>query len=71
MKLSPSRRAELLNELQLRVLFRDKVLCRRYGVSRSTLARLQREALDQMAQNVPKDIHVLWFPTNMTQKAKA
>jgi hypothetical protein len=71
MKLSPSRRAELLAELQLRVLFRDKALCRRYCVSRSTLARLRREALDQMAQNVPKEGRFLWFTTIGQQKAKA
>ena len=71
MKLSPARRAELIAELQLRLLFRDKVLCRRYGVSRSTLARLQREALEQMTQNAPKDMHVLWFPTNGPNKVKA
>ena len=71
MRLSPARRNELIAELQLRFLFRDKVLCRRYGVSRSTLARLQREALDQMTQKAPTDMHVLWFPTNGPRKVKA
>lgn len=68
MKLSRERRAELLNELQLRVLFRDKMLCRRYGVSRSTLARLQREALDEMNQNAPTTINLIWSPKRPQQE---
>jgi hypothetical protein len=61
MKLSPAREAELLNELRLRVLFRDKSLCKRYGVSRSTLARLQRKALDRQSvtQNVSYTVRAL------------
>lgn len=71
MKLSRERRAELLNELKLRVLFRDKSLCRRYGVSRSMLGRLQREALAEKTQNEPTDIYVTWFPIKRPPKVKA
>jgi hypothetical protein len=72
-KLTPERRAELINELQLRVLFRDKLLCRRYGVSRSTLARLQREALDErpITQNVSETVHVLCLRTTRSRQVKA
>ena len=71
MKLSPERRAELINELHLRVLFRDKLICKRYGISRSTLARLQREALDQhMTQNAPQSIHVLVLNGDMPLRRK-
>jgi hypothetical protein len=62
MKLSPARRAELLNELRLRVLFKDKVLCARYGISRRTLTRLQAEALEQpLAQKTPDTLHIVCF----------
>lgn len=72
MKLSRERRAELINELQLRVLFRDKSLCKRYGVSRSTLARLQREALDEqtVAQNVSYVVRALVLNTNGPRKKR-
>lgn len=63
MKLSPARRAELLNELRLRVLFSNKALARRYGVSRRTLVRLQAEALARpLAPMAPDTLHVLCFP---------
>ncbi len=69
MKLAPERRAELLNELRLRVLFKDKALCRRYGISRRTLTRLQAEALEQpMAQIEPDTLHVICFPSNRSTK---
>ncbi len=62
MKLSAERRAELLNELRLRMLFRDKVLCRRYGISRSTLTRLQAEALERpLTQKASDTVHVTLF----------
>ena len=64
MKLTLERRTELMNELRLRVLFRDKCLCRRYGVSRSTLAILQREAFKQP---MAAESHVLWFLRASTQ----
>jgi AraC-like DNA-binding protein len=71
-KLSAERRAELLNELRLRVLFKDKTLCRRYGISRSTLARLQREALERpMTQNVSDTVHVLCLTTSRSRKSRA
>lgn len=68
-KLSPARRAELLNELRLRMLFKDKVLCARYGISRRTLTRLQAEALERpMAQNAPDMLHAVCFTSNRPQK---
>jgi hypothetical protein len=71
MKLSPERRAELLNELRLRVLFKDKALCRRYGVSRATLCRLQREALEQpMTQNASDSVHILCLTTSRSKKVR-
>jgi hypothetical protein len=71
-KLSPQRRAELINELKLRVLFRDKSLCKRYGVSRSTLARLQREALDEqvMTQNVSYTVSAVVLNANEPRKKR-
>jgi hypothetical protein len=70
MKLTAERKAELLNELKLRVLFRDKSLCRRYGISRSTLARLQREALDEQttAQIVSFSVSAKVLNTNEPRK---
>lgn len=72
MKLNAARREELLNELRLRVLFRDKSLCKRYGVSRSTLARLQREALDGqlVAQNVSYTVRALVLNASEPRKKR-
>ena len=69
MRLSPQRRAELLNELRLRMLFRDKIMCRRWGISRRTLARLQAEALMRpMAQKVPDTLRIVCFTTGDRKK---
>jgi hypothetical protein len=82
MKLTAERKAELLNELRLRVLFKDRALCRRFGISRRTLSRLQSEALDpfaeglsqvldrQMAQIEPDTLHVICFTSNMVNVPK-
>ena len=72
-KLSRELRAELIRELQLRVLFRDKSLCKRYGVSRSTLARLQREAFDKqgVAQIVSYQLSATVLNTNEPRKKRA
>jgi hypothetical protein len=80
MKLTPQREAELLNELRLRTLFSNKALCRRYGVSRRTLVRIQSKALDpfgegvyqslkqKMAQITPDTLHLICFTANGPQK---
>jgi hypothetical protein len=83
MKLSPEREAELLNELRLRVLFSDRALCRRYGISRRTLVRLQSKALDPYAEGLvcvrarieaqlaPDTSAPVCFATDGTAKAEA
>lgn len=83
MKLPPEREAELLNELRLRVLFSNKALCRRYGISRRTLVRLQSKALDpfgeglfsaldqQLARITPDTLRITCFYSNRPQKVKA
>jgi hypothetical protein len=72
MKLSPAREAELLNELRFRVLLRDKSLCKKYGVSRSKLARLQRKAIDKqlVAQNVSYIVRALVLNTPKSSKER-
>jgi hypothetical protein len=75
MRLSPERRAELLNELRLRRLFTNKMLCRRYGVSLSTLKRLQAEALerplDPMGRIGPETVRVVLPNRDGPGKVKA
>lgn len=71
-KLSPKREAELLAELELRRLFRDKVLCQRYGVSRSYLRKLQVKACEKPdAHFASQTGAVVVFNTNWPQRAKA
>ena len=65
-KLTPERAAELENELRLRTIFSNKRLCRRYGISLSTLKRAQRAALERPlpatgAATDDDDVHVLYF----------
>jgi hypothetical protein len=47
MKLSATQRAKIKSEIRLRRLLRDKMICKRYRISRSTLVRLQREELEE------------------------
>ena len=69
-KLTPERDAELINELRLRVLFTNKMLCRRYGISPSTLKRKQRAALERPLPAIGADtMHVVCFTAR--QKVKA
>ena len=69
MRLSPESRAELLNELRLRRLFRDKVMCKRWGISQRTLARLQAEVLaEPMAQKMPDAVRIACFTTSDRKK---
>lgn len=74
MRLPAERRAELLNELRLRRLFTNKMLCRRYGVSLSTLKRLQAEALErplQMGRIGPETVRVVLSNENGPVKVEA
>jgi hypothetical protein len=62
-KLTAERDAELVDELRLRVLFTNKMLCRRYGISPSTLKRKQRAALERPLPAIDADtMHVVCFP---------
>jgi len=73
-RLPAERRAELLNELRLRRLFTNKMLCRRYGVSLSTLKRLQAEALErplQMGRIGPETVRVVLSNENGPVKVEA
>lgn len=75
MRLSPERRAELINELRLRRLFTNKRLCDRYGVSLSTLKRLQTEAferpLDPMGRIGSETVRVVLSNGDRPIKVKA
>jgi hypothetical protein len=57
MKLSDTQRAKIKGEIRLRRLLRDKVICKRYKISRSTLTRLQREELEERPR-LPSDVTV-------------
>jgi hypothetical protein len=64
MKLTPERKAELLNEMELAEQFTEKRWAARFGISIPTVRRLRREARERRERLIPNlshDVHVVMF----------
>jgi hypothetical protein len=73
-KLSPSREAELLNEMKLAELFTERAWMARYGVSARTLRRLRakvRQHQGSLAALGPDTVHILCLNNSMSKKVRA
>jgi len=72
-KLSPDRRREILNEMELAELFTEKRWADRYGISIPTVRRLRREARERRVRlipNVSNTLHVTVFNSSGPRKQR-
>jgi len=72
MKLSPERRAELLNEMELADQFTEKRWAERYGLSISSIRGYRRLARErrEFIPNQQHDVHVVVFNSNGPRKKR-